>query len=116
ALGLCTEELRAVPFRKCGERRMRRSAHEIDSPVPQRGVGLVHRKNQFQGDVETFVSKEAKFDRCGGGKIGIGNDIGNGEFHEGSDQPSVSRSHAAVAISAASSCSYPMTCKPSGKP
>jgi len=81
ALALGAEQLAAFPFRKRRERRMGRAADEIDLAVAQRPIGLVDRKDQLERDIEPLLGKQAELDRGDRGKIGVGNQIGNGQLH-----------------------------------
>src|SRR5262249_46623056 len=81
ALGLCTEELHALPLGKCRQRRMSRSADEIDCTIAQRRVGLVDRKYELDFDVHPLLLEEAELRGGDRWKIGVGNHVGYGEFH-----------------------------------
>ena len=69
ALGLRADQFDAAKIGESGQRRMRRTANEVDSAVAQGGIGLVDRKDQFERDVETFGLEKSKLDRCLGGEI-----------------------------------------------
>src|SRR5262249_51165334 len=69
ALGLRADQFDAAKIGENGQRRMCRTADEVDSAVPQGGIGLVDRKDQFERDVETFGLEKSKLDRRLGGEI-----------------------------------------------
>ena len=81
ALGLRADQLDAAKIGKRGERRMRRTADEIDRAVAQRGIGLVDWKNQFERDIEPFGFEKSELDRRFGREIRVGNHIRDGKFH-----------------------------------
>ena len=86
ALRLRAEELDALPLRKGGECRMRRSADQIDRAVAQRRIGLVDREDQLELDVQPLALEEAELDRRNGGEIRVRDHVGHGELH-GSPAP-----------------------------
>jgi hypothetical protein len=71
ALRLRAEELHALPLRKRGQRRMRRTADEIDRAVAQRRVGLVNWEDHFERDVEALLLEEAELDRGDRREVGV---------------------------------------------
>ena len=66
---LGAEQPDALPFRKCCECRVRRSADEVDGTVAQRLVRLVDRKDKFECDVEPFALEKSKLNRRSRRKI-----------------------------------------------
>src|SRR5690606_19660250 len=81
ALPLRAEQLDTVPFRKRRQRRMRRTAYEIDVSIAQHLVAAIDRKDQLQLDVEAFVGKTAKLDRSAGREITVRYQVGNSDLH-----------------------------------
>src|SRR5216683_102061 len=56
---------------------MRWRRHQVDGAVTQRFEGSVVGKDQLGPRFKTLRAKEAEFDRCNGGKIGIGDKVGD---------------------------------------
>ena len=80
-LRLRGDELAALPAGEGEGRAVRRAANEINAAVAQNLQRLVDGEDQFQRHVETLGLEEAEFDRGGDREIGIGDQIGNGDFH-----------------------------------
>src|SRR5262249_19940993 len=78
---LCTNQLRPAPSRKSRQRRMRRASDEVDAAIGKRQVSPVDRKDQLERHVETFPGKEPKLNCGEGRKIGVRDEIRNGDFH-----------------------------------
>jgi hypothetical protein len=60
---------------------MGRARHKVELPVTQGCHGLGYREDVFDGEIETLRLAEAEFDRCYGRKIGVGNQVRNGDLH-----------------------------------
>src|SRR5262249_29942624 len=81
SLRLRAEQLRALPFGKSGQGRMRRAADEVDSAVAHLAIGAVDREDQLQSHIEPFGLEEAELDRGCGREIGVRDQVGDSELH-----------------------------------
>src|SRR6516165_4441167 len=81
ALALRAQKLGALPARKRRQRRMRRSADEIDRAVTQRRVALVDGVDQLERDIEPFPLEATELDRSDRGEVRVRDHVGHGEFH-----------------------------------
>ena len=76
------EEFDPVPFGKCRRRRMRRAADKIGFAVAQRLVAFTDRIDQLKLGIDALLLEEAHLHRRDGGKVGVGDEIGDHDFHE----------------------------------
>ena len=60
---------------------VRRSGDKVDLAVAHRLARRVDRKDVLQGHVEAFALEKTKFDGCDRRKVGVGNEIGDCDFH-----------------------------------
>src|SRR5262245_51388831 len=81
ALRLRADQIDALPVRKRRERRVRRTGDEIDGAVAQRLVSLADWEDQLDRSVDTFARKESELDRGHRWKVGVGDQIGDRDFH-----------------------------------
>ena len=60
---------------------MRRAADEVSFAITQRLVALPYRVNEFELRIDAFFLEETHLDRRDGGEVGVGDEIGNDDFH-----------------------------------
>src|SRR2546425_2294658 len=86
-LGNSRQKLCALPIGKRQQGCMRRTDDKIQIAVPQSCVSFGDGKQEVDAGVETFRFKEAKLDGSDGGKIRVGNKIGNGDSYHSFSGP-----------------------------